>query len=143
MRRVLLSCTVGLLLAVSAQAADVAVIAHPTVPVETVSRAELLDMYTGDIREWDNGEPIALFDLKLKNEVRASFYLFLGKSSSRMKSIWMKNMLSGEGRPPETAETEEELLNRVASTPGSIGYVRAALPNESVRTLAVIRDPER
>lgn len=70
--------------------AQVAVIANKNVPVEEVKDIQLLDYYAGDIRTWADGTPIKVFDLKPKGEVRDLFFHFLGKTSSRMKSIWMK-----------------------------------------------------
>ena len=99
---------------------QVAVIANPSVPVDTITNNELLDFYTRDIRFWNNKKPVIVFDLKARGEVKEIFYDFLGKSTSRMKSIWMKKMLSGEGDPPEALDSETDMLKKVSSTPGSI-----------------------
>lgn len=123
----------------TALSAEVAVIAHPSVPASGITKAELLDLYTGDIKEWDNGEPIILIDLKPKTDIKLTFYDFLGKSASRMKSIWMRNMLTGEGKPPEAMGSQEDLLQKVASTPGAIGYIDNNLVTGDVITLTVIR----
>jgi ABC-type phosphate transport system substrate-binding protein len=122
-----------------ASSAEVAVIANRSVPVSQVDKVMLLDLYSGDVKEWDNGDPIVLVDLKPKSDVKAAFYDFLGKSASRMKSIWMKNLLTGEGQPPESVETQEAILEKVASTPGAIGYIDHKLVNEQVIALKVIR----
>jgi ABC-type phosphate transport system substrate-binding protein len=125
--------------AAPASSAEVAVIAHKSVPVERIDKAQLLDLYSGDIKEWNNGEPIVLIDLKPATDVKSAFYEFLGKSASRMKSIWMKNMLTGEGRPPEAMASQQELLEKVAATPGAIGYVDRSLVTADVVTLTIIR----
>jgi ABC-type phosphate transport system substrate-binding protein len=91
--------------------------------VRSLDSATLFDLYSGDIRVWANGQPVVLVDLAQEGETRSLFYRFLGKSPSRMKSIWLKNLLSGEGKPPESVESEGELLRKVADTPGAIGYV--------------------
>lgn len=124
--------------AAPALSAEVAVIANPSVPVKTISSSELLDLYTGDVKEWNDGSPIIVFDLKPNSSVKEAFYDYLGKSSSRMKSIWMKNMLSGEGRPPEAQASEADILKKVMSTPGAIGYVNRQLVTPDVVELAVI-----
>lgn len=69
---------------------QVAVIAHKNVPVDSVSKTQLLDFYSGDIKEWNNNRPVIVFDLKPRLEIRDRFFQFLGKSSSRMRSIWLK-----------------------------------------------------
>lgn len=119
---------------------DVAVIANKDVPESNLGSLRLLDFYTGDIKAWSNGEPVVVFDLKEKGQVRDSFYGWLGKSPTRMKSIWMKKLLSGEGDPPEALDTEEQIIERVASTPGAIGFVRVSLASDKVTTVNIIKD---
>lgn len=122
--------------------AQVAVIVNSSVQAKEINNTELLDFYTRDVRVWDNGDPVTVFDLKPKSEVKDTFYQFLGKSTSRMKSIWMKKMFSGEGDPPEALDSEDALLQKVISTPGSIGFVSMAKVTDSVKVLLVI-DPKK
>jgi len=121
-----------------ALSAEVAVIAHPSVPADQLDRTSLFDVYSGDIQEWANGAPIVLIDLKPKTDIKEAFYDYLGKSASRMKSIWMKNMLTGEGQPPVSVESQEAILERVASTPGAVGYIDRRLVTDQVITLTII-----
>jgi ABC-type phosphate transport system substrate-binding protein len=123
--------------------AQVAVIAHTSVSHDELSQEQLLDVYTGDTRTWGNGERVVVFDLKVKGAIRDTFYNFLGRKPSRMKSIWLKRMLSGEGDPPEAIPSEDSLLQRVASSPGSIGYISQAKANSAVKILSVIQSPNQ
>lgn len=118
--------------------AQVLVIAHKSVPAESIDRGMLLDFYTGDIRSWPNGQPVVVIDLAPRTDVKETFYRYLGKTSSRMRSIWLKRKLSGEGDPPESLETEEEMVKRVGSTPGAVGFVSRDKINNRVKVLAVI-----
>ena len=104
MNKLLISIIIIMAAAPTALSAEVAVIEHPSVPVQDISKAQLLDLYMGDIREWDNGEPIVLIDLKPKTDIK-----------------------------------QEDLLQKVASTPGAIGYVDKSLVTGDVITLRVIR----
>jgi ABC-type phosphate transport system substrate-binding protein len=122
--------------------AQVAVIVNKSVQADNISESELLDFYSRDVRLWDNGDPVIVFDLKPKSEVKDAFYKYLGKSTSRMKSIWMKKMLSGEGDPPEALETEEAVVKKVAATPGSVGFVSQSKVTENVKVLVVIETKE-
>lgn len=119
--------------------AQVAVIAHKSVSVEKITDAKLLDFYTGDIRLWSDDSPVIVFDLKPKGEVKDMFYDFLGKSPSRMKSIWLKKMLSGEGDPPKSLLSEEDMLKNVSSTPGSVGFISNSKVTDRVKVLAIIQ----
>ena len=117
---------------------QVAVIAHKSVPVDTIKKSELLDFYTGDIKKWNDEQPVVILDLKPRGDTKKAFYKFLGKSPSRMKSIWLKMMLSGEGDPPLSMRSEDELLQKVASTPGAIGFVSQRRVTGDVKTLFLI-----
>ena len=119
--------------------AQVAVIANKSVPLEEISESILLDIYSGDIRWWENGDPVVVFDLEQKTEVKTEFYNFLGKSTSRMKSIWLKKMLSGEGEPPEALKSEEEMLKIVSETVGAIGFISRNRVLPEVKVLALVK----
>jgi ABC-type phosphate transport system substrate-binding protein len=126
-------------------AEPVAVVVHPSVPQQALDAPTLLDIYTGQVKTWGDGAPIVLVDLKNKTEVKRAFYSFLGMTASRMKSIWMKNLLAGEGSPPESIDDEEALLQRVATTPGAMGYVSLARARqtEGVHILLEIPDDQK
>lgn len=119
---------------------QVAVIANKSVTVDEIDQTELADLYTGELSTWGDGDPVILFDLKPKTEVKETFYDYIGKSTSRLKSIWLRRKLSGEGDPPEALETETDVLSRVASTAGSIGFVSFAVAQDStVKVLVLIQ----
>ena len=122
---------------------QVAVIAHKSVPIDKIKKSELLDFYTGDIKKWRDNQPVVVFDLKPRGEVKETFYKFLGKSSSRMKSIWLKKMLLGEGDPPDSMKLEKELLKKVATTTGAIGFVSQSQVSGDVKTLIIIEKDKK
>lgn len=116
----------------------VAVIANKNVPADSLTRDQLLDIYAYDVRQWSNMLPVTVFDLTGKSDVRRAFYDFLGKPASRMKSIWLKKLLMGEGNPPEMVADEQAMIARVAEIPGAIGFADAAHIPDSVKILAII-----
>lgn len=120
---------------------QVAVIANKSVPADTISKNKLVDFYTGDIKIWGDKSRVVVLDLKPRLDIRKAFYNFLGKSSSRMKSIWLKKMLSGEGDPPLAVDSEDEMIKKVADTPGAIGFVSQAKLTPAVKAVLVI--PEK
>ena len=121
--------------------AQVAIIAHKDVPADSIEKDRLLDFYLRDVLSWpSSGLEVIVCDLRQNGEVKDEFYKFLGKSSSRMKSIWLKRKLAGEGDPPEFFQTEEELLQHVANTPGAIGFVHASKVTDNVKVLVEIID---
>ena len=121
-----------------AQVAPVAVIAHPSVPHERLDDRALLDLYSLEDTRWSDGARVVLFDYKGKSEMKDRFYRFLGRRSSDMKRVWLRVILSGEGRSPTLLRTGEEVLEQVRLTPGSVGYVPASLVTDEVKVVALI-----
>ncbi len=134
---------VVLLCCVTTATAQVAVVAHKDVPIESISKDQLLDFYIGDIQAWPSSElEIVVCDLREKGDVKDGFYQYLGKSSSRMRSIWLKRKLAGEGNPPLFFQSEEALLQHVIDTPGAIGFVHLSKVTGTVKVLIEIDDGE-
>ena len=122
--------------------AQVAIVAHSDVQASDIERSDLLDIWTRDVRNWGDDTPIVVFDQKQKGQVRDVFYAFLGVRPSRMKSIWLKQLYAGEGQPPQTVDSPEEMLERVQNTPGAIGYVQLDLvEGGAVKILMVLPLP--
>jgi len=119
--------------------AQVAVIANKNVPIDKITKAQLFDYYSGDIKYWYNSKPIIVFDIKPKLEIKENFYEYIAKNTARMKSIWMKKMLSGEGDPPEAVKSEEEMVHKVETTSGAIGFVSLSKVKGNVKTLLIIK----
>ena len=118
--------------------AQVVIIANKSVSAGSINKSKLADIYTLSIKNWDNGDKIVVFDLKNDGDVKDKFYGYLGKSNSDFKKIWMKAQLTGEGFAPEALGSDGEVLKRVSSTQGAIGYVSKGAANSSVKVLAEI-----
>ena len=63
MRR-LIPTLLGLVLSATGISAQVAVIAHKSVPVDKIGENQLLELYTGDKSFWPGGKAAIVFDLK-------------------------------------------------------------------------------
>jgi ABC-type phosphate transport system substrate-binding protein len=51
---------------------------------------------------------------------------YIGVDIVSLRKRWMQLQLSGEGRAPETIDSDLEMIQKVASTAGAIGYVNAS-----------------
>ena len=131
-----LTLIIGLLLTFSGiGAAQVAVIANPSVEEYTIDRPVRVKIYTLGMSKWQNDAAVTVFDLKGDNPVRAKLLGFIGKEPIELRRIWLKAVASGEAKAPEVVATEEELFERVAATPGAVGYVSASKVGRGVKVL--------
>ena len=117
---------------------QVAVIANKSVADASISSSKVESVYMLKDKTWSDGKGVILFTLKSDNGTVEKFFSSFGKSSSDMKKMWMKAQLTGEGMAPEALGSEDEVVNKVASTPGAIGFVDAKKVNGNVKVLLTI-----
>ena len=55
---------------------QVAVIVHQSVSEDSITKPQLRDLYTGDIRIWHDKKPVFVYNLKARGEVSKIFYSF-------------------------------------------------------------------
>jgi ABC-type phosphate transport system substrate-binding protein len=129
MKRLLM---IGLLVALglSFAHAQVAVIVNKQVGEKSLTNVAILDIYLLKTKSWDDGTKIVVLDLK-NDEISDKFYGHFGKSKMDMKKSWLRTMLSGDAKAPEGFVTEDEVIQKVLTTPGAIGFVSTAKVKEA------------
>jgi ABC-type phosphate transport system substrate-binding protein len=128
-----------ILLAAASVQAQVVVIANKSVSESSISSGKLNDIYSLRLKTWSNGSTIVPVTLKSDNDDVQKFFGSIGKSNMEMKKLWMKIQLTGEGQPPVGVGSEDDVLSKVASTPGAIGFISADKVNSSVKVLFTIK----
>lgn len=117
--------------------AQVIVIANTSVNADSVSKAELRDVYNGVSTSLKNGarvRPVILKDGPTHNQFLMDY---LGKNSVTFVIAWRGLVLSGQATMPKSIDSEPAMVDYVAKTPGAIGYVSKATAHDSVKELAV------
>ena len=134
----LLAFTVILVLSAIQAQSQVAVFVNRSTTVTAATAVSLADIYSLATKEWKDGSVIAVFDQKSDGLTRTKFYEFIGKSPIELKKIWMRVQLSGEGKAPGTVGSDEEMVQKVASTSGAIGFVASSKVTADVKVIATI-----
>ncbi|MCU0425122.1 MAG: substrate-binding domain-containing protein [Candidatus Kapabacteria bacterium] len=116
--------------------AQVVVIAHKSSPVATLDNDKLLDIFTLNTKNWSDGGKITLLEIKGDSPAKAKFYAALGTSFGEMQKLWLKKQFAGKGLPPTALASEDEIIQRVANTPGAIGYISADKAPKDVKIIA-------
>lgn len=120
----------------AAQAVDV--IVNPGVSVSAVSASTARAIFAMKLSQWPDGKPVRVFvlgDDTLGHQSLCKQVLDL--YPYQIREAWNRLIYTGIGQAPATVSTEEEMLRKVASTPGAIGYVMKAEKNETIRALAI------
>ena len=119
--------------------AQVSVIVNKSVSESSVNSSKLSSIYSLSQTKWSDGSKIVVFDQSSDNDQKASFYKFIAKEPQALKKEWLKKQFSGEAKAPESLSSDDDVLKKVASTPGAIGYVKSSSVNSNVKVLLEIK----
>lgn len=109
--------------------ADVAVIINPSA-ARTPSQAEVANIFLGKDRSLKG------YDLKGWNPTKEAFYTQVtNKNEAQLKSYWSGLVFTGKGQPLTALDNDAEVVSRVASDSGAIGYVDSKAVTGAVKVL--------
>lgn len=132
----LLALFVGVALSMPAWGTtDVVVIVNKDNP-NTVNKASVIKIYTGEAKNWPDGGPVFALDQTEDNPIRTDFYSrVIGKSSGNMKALWAQNIFSGKGLPPSVVGSDVEVKRIVSTNKNAIGYIKASSADDTVKVV--------
>lgn len=132
----LLALFVGVALSMPAWGTtDVVVIVNKDNP-NTVNKASVIKIYTGEAKNWPDGGPVFALDQTEDNSIRTDFYSrVIGKSSGNMKALWAQNIFSGKGLPPSVVGSDVEVKRIVSTNKNAIGYIKASSADDTVKVV--------
>lgn len=117
----------------SATAFSIDVIVNPSVDDHSLTTTELRRIYTMRQVSWSDGSPIAVFVFPSKDSTHQQFSKeVLRIFPYQLDRIWNKLIFSGLGVGPTIVNSREELMEKIASIPGAIGYVDILREEENV-----------
>ena len=120
-------------------------LAFSTLPhAESVSVITSMHLNDGDLNKnrlrgiflmrqqyWPDGQAIRVFVLPDKSPTHKHFSRdTLGYFPYQLRRSWDKSTFTGIGNIPETVQTEEEMIQAIKETPGSIGYISKPEENQ-------------
>jgi ABC-type phosphate transport system substrate-binding protein len=118
--------------------AQVAVIVNKSIPVSKISAGSLKQIYTLNNTKWSDGTKITVYDSK-DQFLRQALCDFIGEDILILRKLWMKLQLSGEAKAPEAVQNDDEMIKKVTSTLGAIGYVHtSAIKGNDLKVIATI-----
>ena len=129
------SLVIGCLLLAPNLAAQV-LISHPdNTPIE-LSKNHLRAIFAMRTQQWPDGSEIHVFVLEDSHAVHTDFCKhILGMFPYQLRRIWDRQVFSGTGISPIIVKTEAEMLERVSTTKGAIGYITPEKASSSVKNL--------
>jgi ABC-type phosphate transport system substrate-binding protein len=125
------------LVAPSAGAQDVVLIASPDVPVDSLSASDIENIFLGKKTTWDNGSKIVFYTLKDGSAHESFLKNYVSKSASQFKTFWKKQVFTGKGKMPKSFGNDQEMANAITGTGSAIGYVSSGTDLGNVKKLSV------
>jgi len=113
------------------------IVANAAVKASDVSKSDLSDIFTGASSNFSDGSRAVPVTLKAGAVHEAFLKTYIGKKELLFRGDWRVLVFSGKAKMPQAFDTEDELLQYVASVPGAIGYVGSAPHAPGVKALAV------
>jgi ABC-type phosphate transport system substrate-binding protein len=114
------------------------VIANPSVTEKTLSKGSLRAIFGMRLHAWPDGTAIRVFVMPDDMPLHAAFSKEkLNVFPYQLRSAWDRLVFSGTGQAPDIVSSPEEMLARVASTPGAIGYLTKSKTDGRVNVLQI------
>lgn len=113
-------------------------ITAPSSNENAIPRSTLRAIFGMRLHKWSDGTPIKVFVFRDDAPEHVAFSKqVLQVFPHQLRQAWDRLVFSGLGQYPEQVSSTQEMLARVAATPGAIGYLRASEVNQNVHILKI------
>lgn len=114
------------------------IVTNPGVSEKVLSVNSLRSIFSMHLKTWPNGTKIRVFVLSDDDQLhRIVSKEKLNVFPYQLRSNWDRLVFSGTGQAPVRVNSIEEMLDKIANTPGAIGYLWRANINENVNVLEI------
>ncbi len=130
----LVSCLLLLPFTVRAQ---VSIIVNHDVAENSISSSDIKSIFTNKLPKWDDGKKINIIILEDKEPTEHFLKQYIHKSHSQFRTYWLKQVFTGKAIMFKSVSTHDELLEKVSTTPGAIGFIDSAKIDDRVKVVTV------
>ncbi len=120
-----------------ASSGNIVVIGHPNLPINSISKTDLKNIFTGRKIAWSGDETIVVVILKKSKTHDRFLSKYVNKTSSQFRSYWIRLVFSGKGVAPISLASEEDMVDYVSNTKGAIGYISSNTNNTGTKIISV------
>lgn len=117
--------------------AQVSVIVNKSVSETSLTSGKISNIYSLESTKWSDGSKIIVFDNS--SDTKTLFYSKIGKDQLSLKKDWMKKQLTGEAKAPAALGSDDDVVQKVASTKGAIGFVKSSKVSGDVKVLLELK----
>lgn len=122
------------------RAEELVVVATPSSAFNSLSKAQVADIFLGRVVVAPWGRRITIFDLEAPAGVKGEFYeKVLAKSLTEVRALWARLYFTGRGMPPEALGSSAEIKTRLAGNDNAIAYLPKSEADGSVKVLYSVK----
>jgi ABC-type phosphate transport system substrate-binding protein len=135
-----LACLLSLSPAVPCSASeDMAIIVHPSTPVEGLTFTEMRKVFLGERQYWNPGMPVVLIvRAPVARERQVVLNKIYGMTESQFKQYWISRIFRDETTStPKVVYSNQTINELVGAIPGAISLVRAEDVTPGVRVIRI------
>lgn len=122
----------------SAQEVSLAVVAHPDVTTQQLTRDTTRAIFAMRQRTWPDGQAVRVFVLDNNHPVHARFAKEqLAVYPHQLQLAWDRMVFSGTGQAPNRVRNQREMREHIATTPGALGYLEREYLDDRVQVISM------
>lgn len=111
------------------------VVVNKSVPAADYSKVDIRAIFTMQKRFWLNNKQIKVYTLSDSSPLHKDFVKnILNMFPHQIRLVWDRMTFSGTGIAPIELDSEQEMMDKIANTPDSIGYLSQKPSNENIRS---------
>jgi len=116
--------------------ADLSLALHAPPNIEELSINEARAIFSMRMRIWPDGSPITVFVLPNNNPKHNLFVRSLLRLlPHQLKRNWDRLVYTGIGQAPIEVANEQQMIQQLRATPGSIGYINSGIQDETLHLI--------
>lgn len=132
------SLTLSLMSWAMAGDSPVVLVAHAEVDTHRLTRDTTRALFAMRQRTWPDGQAARVFVLPNSHPVHARFVKQrLSVYPHQLQLAWDRVVFSGTGQAPDRVPTQADMLERIAITPGALGYLEREYLDDRVQVITM------
>ncbi|MBS9403613.1 hypothetical protein KG088_08220 [Halomonas sp. TRM85114] len=113
-------------------------VAHADVSTQHLNRDTARAIFAMRQRTWPDGQATRVFVLGNDHPVHARFVKQnLNVYPHQLQLAWDRMVFSGTGQAPNRVTTQSEMQQRIATTPGALGYLEREYLDDRIQVISM------
>ncbi|RUR29575.1 hypothetical protein ELY33_12780 [Vreelandella andesensis] len=118
--------------------AAIFLVAHPAVATQWLNRDTTRAIFAMRQRTWPDGDAVQVFVLPNRDPVHARFTKEqLAVYPHQLQLAWDRMVFSGMGQAPNRVADQLEMREKIANTPGALGYLEREYLDENIHVISM------